>query len=105
MTVFVVTALLFLIVHSSSPDAATSSATCDRECLKGFITQYIEAMLAQTPDVLPLADDVKFTEDNKEIEVGDGYWKEISGSIAWRLDVVDVSRGNAFAFFSIDIGI
>ena len=100
---FIATALLFLIGHGRS-NAEVSSAPCDRECLKGFITQYIDAMLAHTPDVLPLAEDVRFTEDCKEINVGEGYWKDISGSVAWRLDVIDVRLGGAFAFFVIKEG-
>jgi hypothetical protein len=53
---------------------------------------------------LPLADDVKITEDCEEIQKGEGYWQDASGSVAYRLDIIDVSRGGAFAFLVISSG-
>ena len=58
----------------------SSTAACDRECLTGFMTTYINAMLNHKPDSLPVADSVRVTEDSKEIKIGEGYWKDISGS-------------------------
>jgi hypothetical protein len=79
----------------------SSTAACDRECLTGFMTTYINAMLNHKPDSLPVADSVRFTEDSKEIKIGEGYWKDISGSVAWRLNVIDVRQGSVAALFVI----
>lgn len=90
------------IMLPSSPVA--SSATCDRECLKGFITQYLNAMIAHTTDSLQLADNVRMTEDCKEIKVGEGYWKDFAGTVSYRLDIIDVRMGGAFSFVVIKNG-
>lgn len=92
--IFVFIAVGFGVV--SDPEAAAES--CNRECLNGFITQYIDAMLSHDVASLPLAGNVRFTEDCKEMEVGEGYWAEAGGSVEFRLDIVDVSRGGVFAF-------
>ncbi len=47
------------------PAVTAASTDCDRECLKGFITKYLNAMIARKLDSLPLADTVRMTEDSK----------------------------------------
>jgi hypothetical protein len=78
-----------------------SAQTCDRECLKGFITKYLDALTAKKPDSLPLAADVKFTENCKQIKVGEGYWKDVSGTVRYRLDIIDVNQSGAAALVVI----
>ena len=78
--------------------AATSlarGADCDRECLRGFVTQYLSAMAAHNPDALPLASNVRFTEDAKEIKLGNGLWKNVSKIATYRQDILDVRQGMA----------
>jgi hypothetical protein len=67
----------FVLLAASMP--AARAADCDRECLRGFITQYLNAMVVHNPTTLPLADRVKFTEDTVEKRLGDGLWKTASG--------------------------
>jgi len=98
--ILILAALIMAIVYSGISKANASSA-CDRECLKEFMTQYINAMLDKKPESMQLADNVRYTEDEKEIEIGDGYWKEISGTVNWRLDVVDVRAGGIGTIFVI----
>jgi hypothetical protein len=74
---------------------AAHAADCDRECLRGFITQYLGAMVAHNPAALPVADRVKFTEDTVEKRLGDGLWKTASGLRKYRQDVLDVRQGVA----------
>ncbi len=47
---------------------------CDRDCLIGFIDQYLEAIVAGDPSELPLSSSVKFTENTSEIKIGEGLW-------------------------------
>ena len=91
-----VIALLFLV--SSSLLAAPA---CDRECLRGFITQYLDAMIAHKPDSLPVAANVRFTEDCKELKLGEGLWKNISGLTGYRRDILDVRDGVAVSFLVV----
>jgi len=99
--------LLFTVVTLSmvyvlGAPATARAADCDRECLKGFITKYLDAMLAHKPDSLPLAAKVKFTEDCKELKLGEGTWKTISKLTDYRRDILDVKQGVAVSFLVIE---
>ena len=93
ITVFSLT-LLLITVNS----CASGNNTCDRECLKGFITGYVDALLAQKPDTLPVSSNVKFTEDCKEIKLGDGIWKSKIKPTDYRRDIIDTKEGTAISF-------
>jgi hypothetical protein len=71
------------------------AADCDRECLRGFVTQYLNAMTAHNPGSLPLASNARFTENAAEMKLGDGLWKNASGIGSYRLDIFDVRQGVA----------
>jgi len=75
--------------------ARDSAGVCDRDCLRGFITQYLNAMVAHTPGALPLAANVRFTEDTVDMKLGDGLWKQASTIRPYRLDILDVAQGVA----------
>ena len=34
---------------------AADTSSCDRECLKGFVTKYLDAMITHKPDSVPVA--------------------------------------------------
>jgi hypothetical protein len=74
---------------------AGAAATCDRECLRGFITQYLDAMVAHNPSALPLSAKVRFTEDSVEMHLGEGLWKDASRIRAYRQDILDTRQGVA----------
>jgi hypothetical protein len=103
----VVLALLLLLGCSSSllegPTPAPSS-DCDRECLRGFITQYLDAMIAHKPGSLPVAENVKFTEDCKEMKLGEGIWKTLSRLTGYRRDILDTREGVAVSFLVVEEG-
>jgi hypothetical protein len=75
--------------------AETAEGDCNRECLRGFITQYLNAMVAHTPGALPVAATVRFTEDTVDMKLGDGLWKQASKIRPYRLDILDVAQGMA----------
>ena len=81
-----------LVLFSGS---AAEAAECDRECLRGMITTYVEAIVAHTPQSLPLAQNVRFTEDSRELKLGDGAWKTVTRAGSFRQDYLDVRRGIA----------
>jgi hypothetical protein len=85
--------VLVALALSISPAFAQSS--CDRECLKGFITQYLNAMVAHNPNTLPLAPNTRFTENTKTMPLGEGLWKEVSALGSYRQDFLDVRDGQA----------
>ena len=77
---------------------------CDRQCLAGFVTKYVNAMVVHRPKSLPVASKVKFTEDCKEIKLGEGEWQKISGLTDYRRDILDVRQGVAVSFLVIKEG-
>jgi hypothetical protein len=73
--------------------AAATAATCDRDCLYGFLDQYLKALAAKDPSGLPLAATVKFTENNVALKVGDGLWNTISGFGPYDIKFADTTAG------------
>jgi hypothetical protein len=57
---------------------AAAVLECDRACLEGFANKYLGALVAHDPSKIPLAPDVKFTENGQELEVGDALWATAS---------------------------
>ena len=67
--------------------------TCDRACLEGFVDRYIDALIAHHPKLLPLARNVKFTENGVRLDIGDAQWKTVIGKGNYRLFVTDTEAG------------
>lgn len=83
---------LFLVLTLLATGAA-QAAQCDRACLSGLLTQYVDAVVAHDPSKLPLAGGtVRFTEDSREIALGEGVWKTVTGKAGFRQDYLDVRR-------------
>lgn len=85
--------LLSLVV--AVPDAAAQGAACDRQCLTDIMTRYLNAVVAHDPSSLPLAPNARFTEDAKEMKLGEGFWKTAGPLRPYRLDFIDVRMGVA----------
>jgi len=88
--------VVLLILRAGYSTAQTPAAgICDRECLRGFITQYLNAMLEHNPRALPTSPGVRFTEDTVTMALGDGLWKNASKLRTYRQDFLDVREGVA----------
>lgn len=72
--------------------AAVNAADCDRACLKNTMTTYLNALAAQDPSKAPLAANVRFTEDSKDLKVGEGFWKTATKIGDYRQDFIDVKE-------------
>ncbi len=81
-----------------------SGQTCDRACLKGWVTRYLDAMVAHNPGALALAPNVRFTEDSKDLKIGDGLWKTATKLSGYRQDFLDVRQQAAAAHVLVDEG-
>jgi len=82
--------LATILLLSGSAPALAANAPCDRACLGGLITRYVEALLAHKPAQLPLAPQARFTEDSQELALGEGLWKTVTGNGGFRQDYLDV---------------
>jgi hypothetical protein len=47
---------------------------CDRNCLYGFMDQYLDALARRDAARLPWARNARYTENNVELSIGDGVW-------------------------------
>jgi hypothetical protein len=90
-----IAAQLLLIATCTIQGAKAAAGDCDRECLRGFITQYLDALVAHNPSALPLSAKVRFTEDSAEMHLGEGLWKDAARIRAYRQDILDVRQGIA----------
>lgn len=62
-------------VGSSNETGDPSGTACSRELLDGLLDAYFAALSAGDPSSLPLADDVKFTENAEIVEIGStAFW-------------------------------
>jgi hypothetical protein len=86
-------ALIPILVASA---ALAHGATCDRDCLRAEVTQYLNAMVAHNPGALPVASNLRFTEDAVEMKLGESpLWKNAAKLRPYRLDILDVRQGVA----------
>jgi hypothetical protein len=69
MVALILPMILFAICAGAQTPAA---GNCDRECLRGFITQYLNAMVEHNPKALATAPNVRFTEDTVTMPLGEG---------------------------------
>jgi len=83
-----------LVVMTTS---LAQAAACDRVCLKGMITKYVDAMVAHDPAQLPMASNARFTEDSQNLKLGEGLWKTVTKKGDFRQDYIDVRKEIAAA--------
>jgi hypothetical protein len=72
----------------------TIKGDCNRVCLKDFVDDYFEALVIHDPSKLPVSSSVKFTENGKQIALGEGLWKT-AGEPTFRLEIFDPETGGA----------
>jgi hypothetical protein len=96
--------ILALGLMAAGTSAQGATPDCDRACLRGFITQYLDAMLTHNPGTLPVSDKVRFTEDAVDMKLGDGLWKNASKITGYRQDILDVRQGVAASQVVVEEG-
>lgn len=67
-------AALALSTGAAAQAPARVPAKCDRACLEALVDRYLEAVVAHDPARLPLSADVRYTENEQLLAVGDGFW-------------------------------
>jgi len=85
-----------LSVLSLAPPTVLAQ-TCDRACLTGMMTQFINGLVAHDSSRLPLTDDVRYTEDSRNARLGDGIWKSVTAAGGFRQDYIDTRKQVAAA--------
>jgi len=84
---FVLGAIVFVSAAVLAPHLVPRAAAatgpiplnCNRACLESLVDQYLAAVVAHDPKRLPLSADVKYTENDQAMDIGDGFWKTAEG--------------------------
>jgi hypothetical protein len=82
-------AVAFAVLAGALLSVPAQAKNCDRACLGGLVTQYLDALVAHDPSKLPLAPSARFTENGQPQELGKGSWQTITGKAAFRQDYLD----------------
>ena len=90
-------ALAGILAVQSVSSPSVHAQTCDRACLTGMMTQFIDALGAHDPSKLPLADGARYTEDSRNARLGDGIWNSVTANDGFRQDYVDTRKQVAAA--------
>src|SRR5262245_41184890 len=77
------------VAQAPCEGSAVRVPACDHACLIGMVQQHMKALAARDPSQLKLAPDVRFTENNVLIPVGDGLWDTVTAVDATGLEAAD----------------
>ncbi len=89
---------LGIVAAALSLASCAQAAKCDRDCLSGFVTQYLSALATHHWADLPISANFRLTEDTVPTKLGDSaLWRDTSKLDNYRLDIVDVREGVAAA--------
>jgi hypothetical protein len=98
-TAVVIAALLIVSLPAFAPRFSAQSrpvaADCNRACLDGLMEQYLAALVAHDPKRLPLSADVRYTEQEQVMDVGDGFWKTVTARGNYNHHFADPVEGQA----------
>ena len=93
--------ILLAAICMFNPPLHAAGKQCDRDCLEGMAEHYLDAMIDNTPGQLPLAKNVRFTENGQRLEIGDGLWNTMKGKGKYRLWVTDPKAGQVGVFATV----
>jgi len=114
-SLFIVVCMLMVVIMAgcSSPNGSEQNPSeqtvseqintepCDRTCLEGLVEQYLDAAIAHDPGLLPLAPNVKFTENGIRLPLPDAHWRIMTGKGKYRLFVTDPEAGQVACLATI----
>ena len=89
--IIAVTGLLFVGIA-----AGPAAGQCNRQCLEGFVNQYLNAMVAHDASKAPFANNARYTENAKDISLAkptEGLWAASTSLGDYRLYVADPQQG------------
>src|SRR6201987_1364457 len=86
-----------ILIGLRIPEAHASTGpiplNCNRACLDNVVDQYLAALTARDPKRLPLSEDLKYTENDQLMAIGDGFWKTVEGPGNYRHTFADPEFG------------
>lgn len=90
--------LCLLLIAAPTFAASPSTAACDRECLRGLVTQVLHAFVEHDTAQLPVTPDLRVTEDAVEKPLAQvGLARSVTRLRGYRQDIIDERAGQAIA--------
>jgi len=89
---FSFTGLSLLFLASS----VYAQSGCDRACLEGHVSTYLDALYANTPDAVPLARGAKISDNNRLVALREAFWNDAEET-AYRWDIANPRLGDVAA--------
>jgi hypothetical protein len=102
MKSFRLTTLVIAMLCVCVAGNAAVNAECNRQCLAGFMTTYLNALVARDSSKLPVTKNVKYTENGVRLNLTDGLWQTASVLPTYRVDVIDEEAGTVGLLGIID---
>ena len=93
--------LIPLLPFLLATHALAQSIDCDKACLQTLADQYRAAYLAHDPTKVAIADNVRFTENNVEMDFPDATWDTVTEEPGPALTLTDPLTGNIAIFTAI----
>lgn len=87
---------------AASAARAAAESNCNRACLNGFVDKFMAALVAHDPSKLPHSANVKYSENNVMLKLGDGLWATADGTGAYKIYIDDPERGEVGYYGVID---
>jgi hypothetical protein len=101
----VLLATLAAAATAAQPARAAASPTCDREGLRGKVTQVLQALLKHHVSFLPVAPNLRVTEDAVEKPLKSvGLVTSVTALRGYRQDIIDERAGVAGAHVMVEKG-
>jgi hypothetical protein len=90
-----------LALGLASVAVRAADAPCDRTCLRGFIDAYVDALSHHDPSRLPLAAQVRYTENGATVPLGEALWVTFTKPLGYRHYFADPHSGQVAAFITL----
>ena len=97
---FMLTGLLIIGItgctDQTKQDNSVQVSQCDRQCLEGFVNQYLDAMVIHDTSKAPFAENARYTENAEEISLADtskGLWTKTTELTDYKFYIADPETG------------
>ena len=81
-----------MVAAPASVPQPAPATNCSRELLRGTVDKYFAALAAHDPSSLPRAASLKFTENTKAIQLGEGVVWKTAGMVKFSRSLLDTER-------------
>lgn len=96
-----ITVLVITLFTSALVPCAGQVQSCDKPCLETIADRYRTAYVHHNPSGVPIADRVRFTENNVEMPFPDASWDTVTEEIGPHLTLSDPVTGNIGIYTAI----